>query len=45
MKSILDVKLKCPKCGLEATVGDAEPDVDGEGSLGCPKCLSVMVEE
>ena len=39
---IADVKLKCPECGLITTVGKAEPDIDGEGSLGCPKCLYVM---
>lgn len=36
---IADVKLKCPECGLITTVGQAEPDIDGEGSLGCPRCL------
>jgi hypothetical protein len=36
MRSILDVLMICPKCGHFATVGDCEPDVDGDGSLGCP---------
>ncbi len=38
-KSITDVKLKCPECNLIVSVGDAEPDIDGDGSLGCPTCL------
>ncbi len=41
LKSILDVKLKCPACCLITTVGEAEPDIDGDGSLGCPRCLAV----
>ena len=40
-ESILDVKLKCPECTLITTVDLAEPDIDGEGSLGCPRCLQV----
>ena len=42
MQSILDEKLKCPKCGQIITVGDADPDIDGDGSLGCPDCLVVL---
>ena len=37
-ESILDAKLECPECGLKTTVGRAIPDIDGEGSLGCPRC-------
>ena len=40
--SILDVKMKCPECSLVTTVGLCEPDIDGEGSLGCPRCLYIM---
>ena len=40
--SIMDVKVKCPECGLVVRVGDAEPDIDGDGSLGCPRCLSML---
>jgi len=29
-------------CGWCGTVGDCEPDVDGDGSLGCPVCFSVV---
>ena len=32
----------CRKCGWWGTVGEMEPDVDGEGSLGCPYCGSVI---
>ena len=45
LRSILDVKVKCPACGWSGTVGDAEPDVDGDGSLGCPKCLCNVIAE
>lgn len=45
LKSILDVKLKCPACKFKCSVDKAFPDVDGDGSLGCPICFTVMVEE
>jgi len=45
LKSILDVKLKCPVCGFEFTIGNAFPDVDGDGSLGCPICFTVTEKE
>jgi hypothetical protein len=38
--SIINVSMLCPSCGWSGPVGDCEPDVDGEGSLGCPKCNS-----
>ena len=31
LSSILDARVKCPVCGWTGTVGDAEPDVDGDG--------------
>lgn len=31
----------CPYCGKIATVGDCEPNIDGDGSPGCPKCLAL----
>ena len=34
--SILDVPMKCELCGTVTRLGDCEPDVDGDGSLGCP---------
>lgn len=44
MKSILDVEMKCGACGFLCTVGESEPDCDGEGSLGCPTpdCGGIM---
>lgn len=43
--SILDVIMIYVSCGWEGIVWDCEPDVDGEGSLGCPKCLNVVKEK
>lgn len=42
-KSILEVHVKCPVCNWKGTVFDAEPDVDGEGSPGCPRCLCSVI--
>lgn len=36
LTSILDVKMKCPMCGWKGTIRDTIPDVDGDGSMGCP---------
>jgi hypothetical protein len=33
------IKVRCPCCSWEGKIEDAKPDVDGEGSPGCPKCL------
>ena len=41
LKSILDVICWC-KCGWNGSVGETEPDVDGDGSLGCPRCFKVV---
>ena len=43
--SIFDVPCHCDKCGWGGTVDSCEPDVDGDGSLGCPDCLSVVTCE
>lgn len=32
-----DVIVSCEECGWVGRVYDAEPDVDGDGNLGCPK--------
>ena len=42
--SIFDALMECPRCGQRFAVGDCEPDVDGDGSLGCPEpdCGGVM---
>jgi hypothetical protein len=35
---ITDVPCRCMKCGWTGTVWACEPDIDREGSLGCPNC-------
>ena len=45
LTSILDVKMKCPECALVSTVGACVPDIDGDGSLGCPRCRYVLKKE
>jgi hypothetical protein len=46
VNSILDAKLVCDTCLKISTVGECEPDVDGDGSLGCPQpdCDGLMVQ-
>lgn len=44
MVSILEVPMECSKCDWRGIVDDCEPDVDGDGSLGCPKCGSICIE-
>lgn len=36
MISILDVLMVCEKCSNVSLIRDCEPDIDGDGSLGCP---------
>ena len=36
--SITDWPLVCDPCGWHGTVGDAIPDIDKDGGLGCPDC-------
>jgi hypothetical protein len=38
---VLNVPMRCPKCGWTWTLKDCEPDVDGDGGMGCPKCRAV----
>lgn len=40
---ILYVKIYCPVCGWKGLIVEAEPDVDGDGNLSCPLCLSQIV--
>jgi len=40
---ITDQLVKC-ECGWRGKVINTVPDVDGEGSLGCPKCLRRVIE-
>ncbi len=42
LKSILDVSCVCLVCGWQGSVGGTEPDVDGDGNLGCPKCFKIV---
>lgn len=43
---ITDVLMKCPLCGTVTRAGDCEPDVDGDGGLGCPvsECGGLVAE-
>lgn len=41
---ITDVRMECLKCHRITTVGNAIPDIDGEGSLGCPFCYDKDLE-
>ncbi|MDD5011787.1 MAG: hypothetical protein PHQ00_06665, partial [Phycisphaerae bacterium] len=36
--------MECLKCHRISTVGNAIPDIDGEGSLGCPFCYDKDLE-
>ena len=42
LQSITSIFCRCKKCRWYGTVGQCEPDVDGDGSLGCPKCFEVI---
>ncbi len=42
LQRIGDVSVRCNVCGWEGTVDDCEPDVDGDGSLGCHACNAVV---
>ena len=41
LQRITDVRVFCPCCKWQGTIGQAEPDIDGDGSLGCPICFHV----
>ena len=47
LKSITQVKVHCPRpsCPWRGIVANTIPDVDGEGSLGCPICRAVVQED
>jgi hypothetical protein len=34
---IEDVKMVCSMCLKTLRLGDCEPDVDGDGAIGCPE--------
>lgn len=36
MTSIIDVPMVCEKCAHVSPIRDCEPDIDGDGSMGCP---------
>lgn len=44
LMKIGEVKTLCRQCDWYGTVYDCEPDVDGEGSLGCPECGAIVDE-
>ena len=35
---ITDVRMFCPVCQWQGQIINCEPDIDGDGSLGCPRC-------
>ena len=37
-----EVTMKCPACGWIGLLMDCEPDIGGEGGLGCPRCGKVV---
>ena len=39
---ITDVIMKCDSCGWIGPVSETEPDIDGDGSLGCPECGEIV---
>jgi hypothetical protein len=41
LPSITQQECYC-SCGWTGTVWDCEPDVDDDGSLGCPECFKVV---
>ena len=45
-RSVFEIPVRCvaPECGWSGTVGEAVPDVDGDGSMGCPKCGRIVKE-
>jgi hypothetical protein len=36
MIPMTDVKVKCPQCGWNGTIGDCKTDCEDKGLLGCP---------
>ncbi len=42
MKRIHEASMRCDDCGWQGVVDDCEPDIDGDGNLGCPACGSVV---
>lgn len=42
MKSILEQVVSCITCSWIGTVDDCEPELNGEGDLGCPRCAPEM---
>lgn len=38
---ITDEKFLCRNCGWIGKLIDCEPDVDNDGSPGCPNCLTI----
>jgi len=42
LKSITKMGMFCPVCNWTGLVEETEPDIDGDGSLGCPNCYAVV---
>ena len=45
MKSILDSDVKCTECGWHGIVDECIPNIDNDGSLGCPACQAIVEEK
>jgi hypothetical protein len=43
LPSIGDVFCECPNCHWRGTVSGCIPDVNGNGSLGCPDCRWIVL--
>ena len=42
MQTVTNIACGCPRCDWVGCVGDCYPDIDDDGSLGCPHCLAVV---
>lgn len=43
MISIGEAHCNCPHCIWSGSVSQCIPDIDGDGSLGCPVCKTVII--
>lgn len=43
LPGITSVPAVCQACEWQGTAGECEPDIDGDGSLGCPRCRGIVI--